>query len=436
MNTKFTLAIIALIGIGVFALPSTMSLFSGQHTFYNIDATGNQVPCIKCHGDVKAELSGSMATAGSKAPHADFKCEYCHRAEAGFASGDDAYAKITYRDATGASIYLVTTIQNFETGNYPKNITYQTGMTVDNWNADVFNLDGTPFVNKTEYLLGGLYSGNLYSGGTAGQSYAYAYASEISTRKSDGTPKDNTTTTQNNAFNPRLVTWSGSAEILDGAGSSEVTPGTRYHAASLVSCMECHGGEQKKGAIGYEIETAEPYNHAAWLIDPTSGGNCGNCHYGSGGSAREFALAAGGFQSGGVGLTTGSAEEGAVEAHNEFVTADSNGVLRTAVEGYGASNIACVACHTHVAVDINFQKAYKVAFNANASGTGSWDVGGFVDEGDVNIAVYGNQSGATYATGDKSFTWTIGEMYVNGAASKTNLVLNADSSDNLTALTT
>ena len=45
MNAKFTLAIIALVGIGVFALPSTMSLFAGQHSFYNIDATGNQIPC-------------------------------------------------------------------------------------------------------------------------------------------------------------------------------------------------------------------------------------------------------------------------------------------------------------------------------------------------------------------------------------------------------
>ena len=59
-----------------------------------------------------------------------------------------------------------------------------------------------------------------------------------------------------------------------------------------------------------------------------------------------------------------------------------------------------------------------------------------MDEGIVNIAVYGNQSGATYATGDKSYTWTFGEMYVNGAASATNLVLNGESNDNLTALTT
>ncbi|HEY6586596.1 MAG TPA: hypothetical protein VIY97_05420, partial [Candidatus Methanoperedens sp.] len=62
MNAKFTLAIIALVGIGVFALPSTMSLFAGQHSFYNIDATGNQIPCVKCHGDVKAELGSNANT--------------------------------------------------------------------------------------------------------------------------------------------------------------------------------------------------------------------------------------------------------------------------------------------------------------------------------------------------------------------------------------
>ena len=106
LNSKFSLALIALVGVGVFALPSTMALFAGQHSFYNIDATGNQIPCTKCHGDVKAELSsGSSAVTGTKGPHAAFKCEYCHRAENGFASGDDAYAKITYSNATGGRIY-------------------------------------------------------------------------------------------------------------------------------------------------------------------------------------------------------------------------------------------------------------------------------------------------------------------------------------------
>src|SRR3990172_4631292 len=118
MNTKFTLAIIALIGIGVFALPSTMSLFAGQHSFYNIDATGNQVPCVKCHGDVKAELasnaiSGVADMPNTPGPHANFKCEYCHRAEPGYASGDNAYGVIIYTNGT-AYRYMAVTVYDFE----------------------------------------------------------------------------------------------------------------------------------------------------------------------------------------------------------------------------------------------------------------------------------------------------------------------------------
>lgn len=432
MNSKFTLALIALVGIGVFALPSTMALFAGQHTFYNIDATGNQVPCQKCHGDVKVELSGDTAQAGSKAPHADFKCEYCHRAEAGFASGDDAYAKIRYTSGANA-LYLVTTISNFETGNFPKNITYTAGQTIDAvLVGNAFNLDGTPFVNKTA----GLYQGSL-SSGVAG-AYAYSYASETTTRNSDGTPKDTNTTTQNTAFQPRLVTWSGTAESLNGTGSSEVTPGTRYHAASLVSCMECHGGEQEKGAAGYEIETAEPYNHAGWLLDPNSpSSTCGNCHYGTGGAAREFALEAGGFQgTDGLGLTTKNASEGAVEAHNEFVTADSQGILRTATAGYGASNIACVACHTHVAVNINFQKKYLVKFDAYGMGTGNWSVGGYEAQGDVLTSEYGNSDGSVFGTDNKTYSWSPAKtLYVNGTDAQI-VGLSNDTSDNKSALTT
>ena len=80
MNKKIAIAIIALVGIGIFALPQTMALFAGQHSFYNIDPTGNQIPCIKCHGDVQAELSSNVnAETNTSAPHADMKCEFCHR---------------------------------------------------------------------------------------------------------------------------------------------------------------------------------------------------------------------------------------------------------------------------------------------------------------------------------------------------------------------
>ena len=57
MNTnKIALMAIAVVAIGIFALPSTVSLFAGQHTWYDLNPTGSQVPCMKCHGDIAAEM--------------------------------------------------------------------------------------------------------------------------------------------------------------------------------------------------------------------------------------------------------------------------------------------------------------------------------------------------------------------------------------------
>ncbi len=444
MNSKFTLALIALVGVGVFALPSTMALFSGQHSFYNIDATGNQVPCQKCHGDVKAELnSGYSSTTGTPGPHANFKCEYCHRAESGFASGDDAYAKVTYSSTTQSGrIYLVTTVQNYENGNFPKSIVYATGMTVDNWNGKVYNDDGTPFVNQTQYSdVNGNYSGTLSPNGNNSETYNYSYASETAT-ESAGAPKDTNPATNSTAFNPRAVTWGGTTnttESLVGAGSREITPGTKYHAASLVSCLECHGGDQEKGAPGYTVNTPEPYNHAGWLIDPTDpNSKCENCHYGTPHTATAVTDE---IQAGGFGLTSGPNDTGSTEAHNDFVRANG-GVLR---KGYGAANDACVGCHTHVAVDINFQKKYALTFTANAlksspTDNNSWSVGGFSAQGTVDVEEYGNGTGGAFATGNHTYSnWKPGTtMYLvnnNGTQGAQVLGLNNKTTDNATALT-
>ena len=93
MNTnKLVLCAIAIVAIGIFALPSTVSLFSGQHTWYNLDDPGNQIPCQKCHGDIEEEMvSGDNGVHKSLAgPSCD-----CHRVNSsqvqkptGVASGD------------------------------------------------------------------------------------------------------------------------------------------------------------------------------------------------------------------------------------------------------------------------------------------------------------------------------------------------------------
>lgn len=215
MNTKTLLVLMAILGIGLWALPQTVSLFAGQHSFVNIDGTGNQIDCIKCHGDIDAEFGYSEP--GS--PHASFECEYCHRIESGMASGDN-----------------------------------------------------------------------------------------ISTSESS-------------------------------------TPGTSYHAASLVSCLECHGGNA-------------PTNHGVGYL------GCSDCHYTSGSMPGINNLYAGGF-----GITNVSTDTGSIEAHDNFVRTEDN-MSRTL---NGISNTGCVACHTHVSVDIMFDKptAMKIDVTYSRTGEGS-----------------------------------------------------------------
>ena len=79
MNGKgIALLAIAVVAIGTFALPSTVSLFSGQHTWYDLGAKGNDVPCEKCHADIAAEMEHVGPHTGETG-YERLKCEYCHR---------------------------------------------------------------------------------------------------------------------------------------------------------------------------------------------------------------------------------------------------------------------------------------------------------------------------------------------------------------------
>ena len=78
---KIALMAIAVIAIGIFALPSTVSLFSGQHSWYDLGASiegasgRNNVPCEKCHQDIADEMKS-----GENGVHRDLTCAMCHRA--------------------------------------------------------------------------------------------------------------------------------------------------------------------------------------------------------------------------------------------------------------------------------------------------------------------------------------------------------------------
>ena len=80
---------IAVVAVGLFALPSTVSLFSGQHTWYAIHGT-NELPCKKCHAEVFDELQNSAfhkwnGYNWSENPEGspdNSACYGCHRANA------------------------------------------------------------------------------------------------------------------------------------------------------------------------------------------------------------------------------------------------------------------------------------------------------------------------------------------------------------------
>jgi len=55
-GNKIVLILIAVVAMGIFALPSTVSLFSGQHTWYDISGIPNDVPCEKCHAEIAGEM--------------------------------------------------------------------------------------------------------------------------------------------------------------------------------------------------------------------------------------------------------------------------------------------------------------------------------------------------------------------------------------------
>lgn len=76
MNSKVLLLSVAVIAVGLFAMPSTLSLFAGQHTFYN----GSSVNCAKCHQDIVNEIGTSSVdvhyTIANNSGRS--KCKGCH----------------------------------------------------------------------------------------------------------------------------------------------------------------------------------------------------------------------------------------------------------------------------------------------------------------------------------------------------------------------
>ncbi len=77
--TKLILFMILMLAVGVIILPNTVSLFHGQHIWYNISGNGNNVPCKKCHADVYEEMRSVIGPHTGESGYV-FDCQLCHRA--------------------------------------------------------------------------------------------------------------------------------------------------------------------------------------------------------------------------------------------------------------------------------------------------------------------------------------------------------------------
>ncbi len=102
---------------------------------------------------------------------------------------------------------------------------------------------------------------------------------------------------------------------------------------------------------------------------------------------------------------------GSEEVHKPF----ANGALSSPL--LKDANEACVACHTHVAVNISWTKAYMLTFsaaeNVNSSGYHNWTVSSFNTSGTVNVTTYGNQTGANTSASGLTANWANGQPVSN-----------------------
>ena len=123
---------VAILAVGIFALPNTMSLFAGQHVWYDIGDSGNQIPCKKCHADVYEEytLTGVHGTlsngtaSNSPGDKPDEACGACHRVDLSeinytFGSGDGTGSTPGEEAHAAAVISCMVCHQINNSGGYP-----------------------------------------------------------------------------------------------------------------------------------------------------------------------------------------------------------------------------------------------------------------------------------------------------------------------------
>jgi hypothetical protein len=84
-NNQLVYVLVAISAIGFFVLPSTLSMFAGQHSWY--DPKDGGIPCEKCHFLEAQEMSALVGPHTGETGYDRMECTYCHR---GFEIGTGA----------------------------------------------------------------------------------------------------------------------------------------------------------------------------------------------------------------------------------------------------------------------------------------------------------------------------------------------------------
>ena len=129
-SSNLVLMTVAIVAIGILAMPSTISLFSGQHYWYNI--SGSRLPCIKCHADVYAEylmtgVHGTLSnganswTPGDKPNDACYACHRIYEKRGNITYGNGSgTGSIPGKEAHAASTVACMACHEFDNvGSYP-----------------------------------------------------------------------------------------------------------------------------------------------------------------------------------------------------------------------------------------------------------------------------------------------------------------------------
>ncbi len=102
---KLTILMVAVVAIGIFALPSIMSAGAGQHTFVNATSLRSNdaaKSCLKCHATQSDDVGGELKrsdnnvfynySGGNKTIHSSVGCGGCHDLTRARSSDQTLYA--------------------------------------------------------------------------------------------------------------------------------------------------------------------------------------------------------------------------------------------------------------------------------------------------------------------------------------------------------